>query len=286
MSQACHERSEAGGVTGSEGQGLSPDAGVRRDAQCRRMSRSLEPTEGRQLYGQNPVTYALGRPDYPERAYELLASRCGLAGATRVIEVGPGTGLVTRRLLGAGAHVTGIEPNTAMSAYLSRTIADPQLDVLVDAFEDVDLSPDSFDLAVAATSFHWVSQPAGMRQLRRLLCPGGWVAIWWMLFDDPGWTPRPLERSTHRWRSSCGFPRSSRQTCSTWWRPLSTIGSADDWSGTWSQRCTPPGVREPRLVAPAADRGAARSGTGVDCRAPRADRRICVSATDGSASGV
>ena len=123
------------------------------------MSRSLEPTEGRQLYGQDPVAYALGRPDYPERAYELLASRCGLAGATRVIEVGPGTGLVTRRLLGAGAHVTGIEPNTAMSAYLGRTIADPRLDVIVDAFEDVDLSPDSFDLAVAATSFHWVSQP-------------------------------------------------------------------------------------------------------------------------------
>jgi SAM-dependent methyltransferase len=149
------------------------------------MSRSLEPTEGRQLYGQDPVAYALGRPDYPERAYELLASRCGLAGATRVIEVGPGTGLVTRRLLGAGAHVTGIEPNAAMSAYLGRTITDPRLDVIVDAFEDVDLSPDSFDLAVAATSFHWVSQPAGMRQLRRLLRPGGWAAIWWMLFDDP-----------------------------------------------------------------------------------------------------
>jgi SAM-dependent methyltransferase len=149
------------------------------------MSRSLEPREGRRLYGQDPGTYALGRPDYPERVYERLASRCGLAEATRVIEVGPGTGLVTRRLLGAGAHVTGIEPNAAMSAYLGRTIADAALDVIVEAFEDVDVSPDSFDLAVAATSFHWVSQTDGMRQFRRLLRRGGWAAIWWMLCDDP-----------------------------------------------------------------------------------------------------
>lgn len=119
-----------------------------------------------------------------------------------MIEVGPGTGLVTRRLLGAGAYVTGIEPNAAMSAYLDRTIADNALDVIGDAFEDVDLSPDSFDLAVAATSFHWVAQPAGMRQLRRLLRRGGWAAIWWMLFDDPE-APDDLTRMVEdRW----GFP--------------------------------------------------------------------------------
>ncbi len=53
------------------------------------------------------------------------------------------------------------------------------------SFEDAVIADGTFDLGVAATSFHWVDQRIGTRKLRRVLRPGGSVAIWWMLFEDP-----------------------------------------------------------------------------------------------------
>lgn len=147
-------------------------------------TKRLEPGEGRVLYGEDPDGYDVGRPRYPAELYDLLVARCGLRPGCRTVEIGPGTGIATRRLLDLGADVTAVEPNEAMAAYLSQTLA-PHVQVLVAPFETAPLPTEHFDLAVAGTSFHWVSQPAGFRQLSRVLRPGGTTAIWWMLFEDP-----------------------------------------------------------------------------------------------------
>ena len=55
--------------------------------------------EGRRLFGLDPAGYRAGRPDYPGAIYETLVQRCGLGPTARVLEIGPGTGLVTRHLL-------------------------------------------------------------------------------------------------------------------------------------------------------------------------------------------
>jgi len=47
------------------------------------------------------------------------------------------------------------------------------------------LDPDRFDLAVAATSFHWVDQRRGLHKVSESLRPGAWIALWWRLFRDP-----------------------------------------------------------------------------------------------------
>lgn len=144
-----------------------------------------DPAFGRQLYGQDPRSYDAGRPDYPERVYEVLVQRCGLGDGSRVIEIGPGTGLATARLLSLGAHVTGVEANAGLAAHLQQTRSGKNLEVIVAPFEDAELAPGAFDLAAAANSFHWIEPGVGAPKLRRLLVPGGWVAVWDMLFDDP-----------------------------------------------------------------------------------------------------
>jgi SAM-dependent methyltransferase len=101
------------------------------------------------------------------------------------LEIGPGTGLVTQRLVSSGAAVTGVEPNPTLAAFLQRALPDADLEVVGMSFEDAPLADGAFDLSVAATSFHWVDQRIGPRKLRRVLRPGGWIAIWWMLFEDP-----------------------------------------------------------------------------------------------------
>jgi SAM-dependent methyltransferase len=145
----------------------------------------LHRSEGRRLFGLDPAGYGVGRPDYPDVVYETLTRRCGLGPTTQVLEIGPGTGLVTRRLLRVGAHVTAVEPDPSMAAYLRDATASANLDVVPSSFEDAEVGDARFDLAVAATSFHWVDQEVGLSKLGRTLGRGGWAALWWTLFRDP-----------------------------------------------------------------------------------------------------
>jgi SAM-dependent methyltransferase len=152
----------------------------------------LQRGEGRVLFGKDPKGYDTGRPDYPERIYEILTDRCGLRPGTRILEVGPGTGLVTRRLLAAGASVTAVEPDPGLAGYLARQC--PGVEVLAAPLEEAAIGRVAFDLALAATSFHWVDQRLGLTKLGESLKPGGWVALWWTLFRDP-WSPDPFSQA-------------------------------------------------------------------------------------------
>lgn len=147
----------------------------------------LRREDGRHLFGLDPSVYEAGRPQYPAALYEALARRSGLREGARVLEIGPGTGLVTRRLLAAGASVVAVEPNPNLAAFLRRVFDDagPALQVVEAPLEEAEVDDAGFDLAVAATSFHWVDQRVGLAKLGRVIRPGGSVALWWTLYQDP-----------------------------------------------------------------------------------------------------
>lgn len=140
---------------------------------------------GRNIYGLDAAGYAAGRPGYPERVFEILVNRCGMTRKTMVVESGPGTGQATGRLIQAGAHVLAVEPDAGMVDYLRRSFPRSDLDVINTTFEEADLPENTFDLAVAATSFHWVDQAIGIPKLMRVIRAGGWIALWWTIFGDP-----------------------------------------------------------------------------------------------------
>jgi SAM-dependent methyltransferase len=139
----------------------------------------------RGLFSSDVDAYDTGRPGYPDRVYELLQQVCGLGHGTDVLEIGPGTGQATGRLLQSGATVTAVELGAEMAAALEAKHLGQNLSVVVGAFEEVALEPESFDLIVAATSFHWVPPETGLPRCADLLRPGGWLALWWTYFGDP-----------------------------------------------------------------------------------------------------
>src|SRR6185437_1340872 len=145
---------------------------------------ALRREDGRRLFGLDPSVYEAGRPQYPPALYGALEARCSLGRAMRILEVGPGTGLVTRRLLATGASVVAVEPNPNLASYL-RDAFGHDLTVVEALLEEAELDDGDFDLALAATSFHWVDQETGLRTLARAVRPGGAVALWWTLFQDP-----------------------------------------------------------------------------------------------------
>jgi SAM-dependent methyltransferase len=131
--------------------------------------------------------YAAARPDYPERVYDILRERCGLAASSRIVEIGAGTGQATKRFLGSGAHVVAVEPTEAFAEQLRSTaMTTERLEVVVAAFEDADLPTASFDLVAAATSFHWLDPDRALPKIHSILRPGGAIGFWWNVFGDPG----------------------------------------------------------------------------------------------------
>jgi len=146
----------------------------------------IDRKEGRQLFGSDPAAYDAARPGHAARVYEVLVERCGLGPGGRVVEVGPGTGQATRRLLDLGANpLIAIEPDPTLAAYL-ETAFGGRIETWIVALEDAQLSADTFDLAAAASSFHWVDEDVGLPKLFSALRPGGWLAMWWTLFGDGG----------------------------------------------------------------------------------------------------
>jgi SAM-dependent methyltransferase len=145
----------------------------------------LTRSDGRRLFGADAAGYADGRPGYPGEVFSHLSDRCGLGPGTATLEVGAGAGQATVGLLDRGAApLVVVEPDSGFASFLAQRFGDA-VDVRNESFEEFDIAGESFDLAVAATSFHWVDQAPGLEKAHAVLRPGGWWAPWWTLYHDP-----------------------------------------------------------------------------------------------------
>ena len=145
---------------------------------------TIDRREGRRVFGRDAAAYDRARAGHPERVYEVLRERCGLGPATRVLEIGPGTGQVTRHLLELGVDsLVAVEPDPALASFLRSSVGDGP-EILVTTLEEAALPADAFDLAVAASSFHWVEPERGLAAIIQALRAGGWWAMWWTHHGD------------------------------------------------------------------------------------------------------
>jgi SAM-dependent methyltransferase len=132
--------------------------------------------------------YDAARPAYPDGLYDALPP---LAGA-RVAEVGAGTGISTRGLLARGADVVAFDLAPRMLDRL-RANGSPGPGVLLGvAVADghrLPLDDASADLVTYAQAYHWMRPDDAVREARRVLRPGGALAVWWNHSDarDEGW---------------------------------------------------------------------------------------------------
>jgi SAM-dependent methyltransferase len=131
--------------------------------------------------------YERTRPTYPPALLDALP----LGADAAVLDLGAGTGKLTRVLAERYRDVTAVEPLANMRAMLERVV--PGVTALAGSAERIPLDDGSVDGVFAAQAFHWFDKPVALPEIARVLRPGGVFAIVWNDGNDELPDPRPAE---------------------------------------------------------------------------------------------
>ncbi len=129
-------------------------------------------------FGAAAAAYDTYRPSYPPAACAWAVGSAPL----RVVDLGAGTGIMTRVLLGLGHEVIPVEPDARMREQLAATT--PGVTPLAGSGESVPLPDGSVDAVVCGQSYHWFNRDLAHPEIARVLRPGGVLAPVWNLRDD------------------------------------------------------------------------------------------------------
>jgi len=129
-------------------------------------------------FAQVAGPYERGRPGYPDEAVRWLAGD----EPKDVVDLGAGTGKLTRALVVLGHRVTAIEPLAEMLEHIPEVA--PGAAAILGNAEVIPL-PDAYaDVVTAAQAFHWFDHAVALPEIARVLRPGGRLALVWNSRDD------------------------------------------------------------------------------------------------------
>ncbi|WP_310526107.1 class I SAM-dependent methyltransferase, partial [Nocardioides sp.] len=128
-------------------------------------------------FGAVAGAYDRGRPSYPADAVAWLLD----GDAKIVLELGAGTGKLTRQMVDQGHAVFATEKDPQMLAVLQDRV--PEVSAKVAGAEQIPANDRSVDVVIAAQAFHWFDHDLALPEMARVLKPGGHVALVWNFFD-------------------------------------------------------------------------------------------------------
>jgi SAM-dependent methyltransferase len=128
--------------------------------------------------------YERGRPEYPPAVAGAVAAELHAAHGARVLDLGAGTGKLTRALLGIGLDVVAVEPQARLRGLLAESIGGER--VHDGTAEAIPLPDDSVAAVTVADAFHWFDHGPALAEIGRVLEPGGGLAVIWTVPDWSG----------------------------------------------------------------------------------------------------
>lgn len=129
--------------------------------------------------------YERTRPDYPAGLLDLVP----LGPEAEVLDIGAGTGKLTRLLTRRYHRVFAVEPLDAMRGILERVVAEAES--LAGSAEAIPLADASVDAVFAAQAFHWFANEQAVAEIARVLRPGGLLCLVWNAPDEERPSPLP-----------------------------------------------------------------------------------------------
>jgi SAM-dependent methyltransferase len=130
----------------------------------------------RLTFGEHAAAYERARPEWPEEAARWLVPE----DAQFVIELGAGTGKLTRAVAALGARVVAVEPDPRMLAVLCER----GLEGVDGSAEAIPFGDGGADAVVAGSALHWFDLDAALPEIHRVLRPGGRLGFGWNHRDE------------------------------------------------------------------------------------------------------
>jgi len=143
-------------------------------------------------FGLAADVYERGRPSYPLEAVDWLLPD----GACHVVDLGAGTGKLTRLLLDRAPSVTAVEPSPGMRATLEQVV--PGAVSVAGSAEALPLDDASADAVLVAQAWHWVDTARAVPEIARVLRPGGTLGLIWNIRDESVPWVAELSRVMHQ----------------------------------------------------------------------------------------
>ena len=118
------------------------------------------------------------RPMYPDALVDRACEVAGLGYGDPVLEIGCGSGQLTRSLVARGLRVTAVEPGGNLIRLARQNLAGAGAVEFVNArFEDAALPGRYFRAVFSASALHWVDPTVGWRKIAGALAAGGTLAL-------------------------------------------------------------------------------------------------------------
>ena len=130
------------------------------------------------VFDEIAAEYDRRRPAYPDELVDQACQVAGIGSGAQVLEVGCGSGQLTRSLAARGLHVTALEPGTSLIALARQNLEGAGKVEFVNAqFEDALLPREQFQAVFSASAFHWVDPEVSWQKAADVLVPGGTLAL-------------------------------------------------------------------------------------------------------------
>jgi SAM-dependent methyltransferase len=130
------------------------------------------------VFNEIAVEYDRNRPAYPDALVDQACEVAGSGDGDRVLEVGCGTGQLTRSLLARGLRVTALEPGDQLILLAEENLKDAgDVELVHGRLEDMQLPRESYQAVLSGSAIHWVDPDLGWRKIADALAPNATLAL-------------------------------------------------------------------------------------------------------------
>ena len=139
---------------------------------------NLDDADKRLLFDTIAEIYDLVRPRYPRSLIDDLEEACHLEGSGKILEIGPGTGQLTKSLAERGLNIDCVEIGSKLAGIARSRLSEfPNIRIKIGNFEKMKYKANYYDLAVFPTSYKWIDPNERIPRVTRLLRENGYIAI-------------------------------------------------------------------------------------------------------------